>query len=196
MHTFLPARTDDIGWNNLQLLQSHSKVSPTSFSALKSVLLTYRKPTLLLLSGYENFSLNMPDKASVIVGALIRNPWTDIESVARTINPNETKFWNTTLFQLAPVHRVYSTRKEKLNPFPVLQRNGIGIGRELVDDSTIESVGMGTTSLMVNAELDTAVFEHGKSDSSNGAFEGFCNFGVGKEGLLKMDVRALEVWGC
>ncbi|KAF4627088.1 hypothetical protein G7Y89_g11068 [Cudoniella acicularis] len=190
LHTFSPTRSDDISWNNLHLLQHHSKSSLLTISTLQASLQTYTKPTLLLLSGYEINPLTSA-KTHVVVGALIRSPWTSKE----TEHPDdETRLWKTTLFQLAPVQRVYATRKEKHNPFPVLQANGIGIGRE-VDDAAMEA-DMGTTGLVIDKRLDRAVFEHGKGDGRNGAFEGFCPFGVGKEGIVRIEVGVLEVWGC
>ncbi|KAH8594333.1 hypothetical protein B0O99DRAFT_183527 [Bisporella sp. PMI_857] len=190
LHTFFPSRAGDIEWNNLHNIQSHSKSNPLTFASLKSVLHAYKKPTILLLAGYQTDILNPSSKKYVVVGALIRSPWTEIEAECQ----DETRLWKTMLFQLAPVQRVYATRKEEHNSFPVLQTEGIGIGRE-VTGSSMEAE-LGTTGFIINANLDTAVFEHGKRDSRDGVFETFCPFGVGMEGPLRMEVSALEVWGC
>jgi len=58
------------------------------------------------------------------------------------------------------------------------------------------NVHSGTTSLTINADLDTAVFEHGRSSLHKGVIEGFCPFGVGEEGILRMEINMLEIWGC
>ena len=151
----------------------------------------YSDPTILLISGYQTNMADRSSKQYVVVGALIDGSWVkeQIEDSSET-----QRLWKTILFQLAPVQQVYTTREGDHDYLPILQSNGIGIGRE-VSDITL-GTEMGTTGLIVNSSLDKAIFEHGKKNSRGAQFEGICASGTGKEGLVEMEISTLEVWGC
>lgn len=97
------------------------------------------------------------------------------------------------LFQLGPVHRVYRLRPSQLPSGPILHHEGIMIG--CLPEEENFGVEMGRTRLWLRKELDEVIFEHGKKDGCEGVFEGFSGFGVGGEGVMKMNVEKLEVWG-
>jgi len=98
------------------------------------------------------------------------------------------------LFQLAPVHQVYNTCEEDDEYSPVLQSTKIGISRKVNDFALKREKG--TTGLAVNSTLDEAYFGHGKKKSRGAQFGGVYPCGTGKEGLISMDISALEIWGC
>jgi len=191
LHTFFPQRSEDINWKTLRLLQFHSKSNPLGFSTLQSAMQNYHEPTLLLISGYQTNGHDTSAKTYVVVGALINCPWTKKEMDDTS---ESTRHWKTILFQLAPVQQVYATREGNHSYMPVLQSNGIGIGRE-VKDLSLETE-TGTTGLVVDSRLEKAAFEHGKPNSRRAQFEGVCPFGTAKAEVMKMEISALEVWGC
>lgn len=190
LHTFFPQRTGDIDWKNLRPIQLHSRSSPASFNTLRSSMEACNRPTILLISGNQIDLHKPPHETYVVVGALINSIWKEKETkLSEDTNP-----WKTTLFQLCPVQQVYTTRDGHHDYVPVLQSNGIGIGRE-VNYFAMERE-MGSTGLVINSRLDNAAFEHGKTNSESAAFEGVSPFGTVKETLLRIEVSFLEVWSC
>lgn len=174
----------------------------TSLSSFSRQVLSWKSPTLLLVSG------TAPGvTGQIVLGAYLPEPWQE-----NSLQPTESELASkTVLFQLRPRYAVFRANKyNKTAPFSHFSsKTGIALGCIIPAKSRVQAQNqtpvLGPVSLLIDQDISTATFQH-DGDAGTGAFmtdsmleeaQQLAEKGSGKAQpkKLEIDIDALEVWG-
>ena len=211
LSTFLPVTTYSA--NSSNLFHSNTLFHPlyfntthgTSLSSFSRHVMSWQAPTLLLISGVISSSTS-----PIIFGAFLPTPWGKAATTTHTL-PRSVP--SPIMFQLSPRHAVFRANPyHKTTPISHFSsKTGIALGCIVQPSSRTHASApvpiLGPISLRVDADLETATFQH-DADAGTGAFlpdpalEGAQkrSFTSSSSATIlpkkfTFDIDTLEVWG-
>lgn len=194
----------------IQYLYMQHSMQKCPLQELSETMLSRTHSSLLLIQGIDQTE-GQEDINYIfgyIFGSILQYPWTKESPPPPPLHVDKSRETITGpifLFQLSPVYRIYRTNDTSAPPqSPSFTSNALAFGKVFPNDEKTDVImedaqADGTTSLILNQNLDEAIFEHGKPNFEVGdeedEFEGFSPYGVGVQGITRIQVQKLEVWG-